>query len=406
MARRAALVLTPRLPWPLDDGGRIVLWQALWAASRDHDVTLLSFVPRGARDEAIPEPVRAVTVRVVRVPHRPPPLPAAALRGLFGRWPYTLARYQEPDFARAVREAVAAARPEYALVNNLHLAPYVEALGTVPMILREQNVEHVWMQRIAREYGPTPAGLYARVQAGRLRRAERELCARAALTLAIQEGEAETLRALAPGARVRTVPVGVDLARFREPSPATPPIVLLPGSFAWPPNVEGALRFLAEGWPRVAATTPAARLRIAGKAPPARLRDAAARAGTGVALAADVRSMEDEFAAATVVVVPLWVGAGSRVKVVEAMAARVPVVATPLAVEGLGLEPELHFASADTGASLGDQVAALLRDKEERLRLAASGRSLAEARWSLEAAARLQSALIAEALVTAGARLG
>src|SRR6185503_20881985 len=122
MARRAALVLTPRLPWPLDDGGRIVLWQGLWAASRDHDVTLVSFVPRGTEHDPLPEPMRAVTARVVRVPHRPPLLPIALVQGLLGRWPYTLARYQDARFARAVREAVAAARPEYALVHHLHLA--------------------------------------------------------------------------------------------------------------------------------------------------------------------------------------------------------------------------------------------------------------------------------------------
>jgi len=400
MARRAALVLTPRLPWPLDDGGRIVLWQSLWAASRDHDVTLVSFVPRGTEGDPLPEPLRALTVKVVRVPHCPPPLLVAVIRGDLGRWPYTLARYQDAKFARAVRDQVAATRPEYALVNNLHLAPYVEALGDVPMILRQQNVEHIWMQRLFPTLRALPAVVYARRQARRLRCAERELCTRAALTLAIQGGEAEALRVLAPSARVRTVPIGVDLSRFHEPSPAAPPVVLLPGSFSWVPNVDGALRFLAEGWPRVRAAVPTARLRIAGKAPPSRLREAAGRAA-GVTLAADVPSMEDEFATATVVVVPLWVGAGARVKIVEAMAARVPVAATPLAVEGLALEPELHYACADDAASLGEQVAALLGNPAERTRLAATGRALAEARWSLEAAARLQSTLIAEALATA-----
>jgi glycosyltransferase involved in cell wall biosynthesis len=177
-------------------------------------------------------------------------------------------------------------------------------------------------------------------------------------------------------------------------------VVLLPGSFSWVPNVDGALRFLADGWPRVRAAVPTARLRIAGKAPPPRLREAAGRT-VGVTLAADVPSMEDEFATATVVVVPLWVGAGARVKIVEAMAARVPVAATPLAAEGLALEPELHYACADEAAALGNQVAALLGNTAERLRLAAAGRALAEARWSLEAAARLQNSLIAEALATA-----
>lgn len=396
MPRPAALVLTPRFPWPLDDGGRIVLWQGLWSASRSHDVTLISFVPPAEAAGPLPPEVDSTCARVVRVPHRPPSLPLAAWRGATGRWPYTLERYQDPAFARAVRDEVARVQPEYALVNHLHLAPYVEELGGVPMVLRAHNAEHRWMERLAAAQGGSPLGLYARHQARRLRDAERALCGRAALVLAIQEGEAAALRALAAGGRVRTLPVGVDLARFLEPSPVRPPVVLLPGSFAWAPNVEGAIRFLEAGWPRVRESAPEARLRVAGKRPPRQLRAAAARAGAEVA--ADVPSMEEELSRATVVVVPLWVGAGARVKIVEAMAARAPVAATPMAAEGLDLEPRLHYASAESARELGDAVARLLGDPAERVRLGAQGRALAEERWSLESVTKRQEALIADAL--------
>lgn len=372
------------------------MWQSLWGASRTHDVTLIAFVPPGTEGDPVPDAVREATAAVVRVPFRPPPAPVAAIRGLFGRWPYTLARFQDPAFARAVRERAADDRPEYALVNHLHLAPYVASLGSVPMVLREHNVEHRWMERYAATRGASPAGLYARLQAARLRRAERALSTRAALVLAIQEGEAMALRALAPEARVRTLPIGVDLERFREPSPARAPVVLLAGSFAWPPTAEGAARFLEAGWPRVRARHPEARLRLAGKRPPASLAAAAARAGA--ALAADVPSMEDELAQATVVVVPLWVGAGARVKIVEAMAARVPVVATHLAAEGLDLEPETHYVAGESPADLADGVSALLDSAPERERLQVVGHSLAEARWSIGAVSRRQAELIAEAL--------
>lgn len=396
MARPRALVLTPRFPWPLDDGGRVVSWQGLWSASRTHDVTLVAFVPPGTERDSVPDPVREVAPRVVRVPFRPPPAAIAALRGLFGRWPYTLARFQDPSFAAAIRGRVAADAPEYALVNHLHLAPYADALGRVPLVLREHNVEHLWMERYASGLGSGPRAAYARIQATRLRDAERSLCARAALVLAIQEGEAAALRALAPAARVETLPIGVDLERFHEPSPSRTPVVLLPASFGWEPNVAGAIRFLDEGWPRVRARHPEARLRVAGKAPPANLRAAAERAGAEVR--ADVPSMEAEFAEATVIVVPLWVGAGARVKIVEAMASHTPVIATRLAAEGLDLEPETHYVAGETPEDLADGISMLLESPRERDRLAFVGRSLAETRWSLEAVSRRQAALIAKAL--------
>jgi hypothetical protein len=160
--------------------------------------------------------------------------------GLWGRWPYTLARYRSVEFERILRERVAVLTPAYVLANNLHMATYVESIGGAPMVLRQQNVEHVWMGRYARERGATPAGLYAHFQADRLKRAETFLCRAAALTLAIQEGEAEILRALAPGARVATLPIGIDFARYPPRRAVGPPVLLLAASFAWPPNVEGA----------------------------------------------------------------------------------------------------------------------------------------------------------------------
>ncbi len=394
MGRRAAIVLTPRLPWPLDDGGRIALWQTVWSAAQAYDVTLLTFVPAGSETKPLPRALLELGVSVGRVAHRPPPLPIAAARGLFGRWPYTLARYQSLEFARRLRERVSVLTPAYVLANNLHMAPYVESIGGAPLVFREQNVEHLWMSRFAREQGLSPSGLYARIQASRLKRAEAHLCRAAALTLAIQAEEADHLRALAPGARIETLPIGIDLGAYPEPRLADPPILLLAASFAWAPNVAGALRFLAEGWPLVRAAAPHARLRIAGKSPPPGL----VRAGrdAGAEIAADVPSMAGEFARATLLLVPLWIGAGARVKIIEAMAARLPVVTTSLGASGLDLTPGAHYLEGETAAELAARSLALLADPARREALTRAGRAVAEERWSLKNVARLQNDWVAQ----------
>ncbi len=393
MSRRAALILTPRLPWPQDDGGRIVMWQSVAAAAREWDVTLVSLAGPDASEAPEPAELRAWGVRVTRVTHRPPSAAASAWAGLAGPWPYTLARYRSVACDMAVREAVARERPAFALVHHLHMATYADALGGTPLVLREHNVEHLWMARYARSLGPRPAAIYARIQAARLRRAEAVLCRRAALVLAIQPEEEEALRALEPRARVETLPVGVDPGRFAAPEPADPPVVLLAGSFEWPPNEAGAIAFLREGWPRVAARAPRARLRLAGKSPSARL--CAESAAAGAEAAGYVPSMEEEFRRAAVLVVPLWVGAGARVKIVEAMAAGLPVAATPLGAEGLGIVAGREYVAAETPAALGDAVAALLESPERRSSLARAARETVAARFSLEAVARLQNDLCA-----------
>ena len=394
MTRRPALVLTPRIPWPPDDGGRIVAWQGLLAAAESHDVTLITFAPVGGADET-PTSLTDLGVHVIRVPFEPPSTAAAAWSGLFGRWPYSLARYRSAAFDRAIRDEIARRRPAVAYVHHLHLATYVDSLDGVPMVLREHNVEFLWMSRYARAAGPSPRGFYAALQAGRLRRAEAELCRRSALVLAIQDEEARVLRAMAPEANVETLPVGVDLASLPARAPSVPPVVLLAASFQWPPNVKGALRFLRDGWPRLRAAAPDAVLRLAGKAPPPALRDACVAAGAE--LAADVPSMAIEYARATLLLVPVWVGAGARVKIIESLAAGLPVVSTSVGAAGLDLQPGKHFVAAEDAESLADRAADLLGDPARRDLLASEGRAVAEARWSLQAVAVLQNRFLAEA---------
>jgi glycosyltransferase involved in cell wall biosynthesis len=151
---------------------------------------------------------------------------------------------------------------------------------------------------------------------------------------------------------------------------------------------------MRKGWPTVTARVPRARLRVVGKDPPRSVHRAADKIGVDVA--GNVESIAEEFAKATVLVVPLWAGAGARVKIVEAMAARLPVVATRLAAEGLDLRAGEHYAPGDTPGELGGQVATLLLSPELRQVFQRRGRAIAEDRWAQDRVADLQNALCAE----------
>jgi len=394
VSRPAALILTSRLPWPPDDGGRIAMWQNVRAASRAYETTLVSLVSAGEETAPIPPVFRECGVRVVRVPHRAPAGFRAAWDGLFGPYPYTLARYRNPDLPAALRTLLAETRPGFAMVTPLHMATYAGDFGGTPVVLRAHNLEHAWMRRYAQRLGLTPTGIYAHAQVKRLRDAEATLARGSALVLAVQPVEAAELRALAPETPVEVLPVGVDLDGYPEPHPGEPPVVLLAGSYAWPPNVDGAVQFMRKGWPRVTARVPRARLRVVGKEPPRSIHRAAD--SVGVEVVGYVDSMAQEFAAATVLVVPLWAGAGARVKIMEAMAARLPVVATRLAAEGLDLHPGEHYAPGETPGELGSQVATLLLSPELRGVFRTRGRAIAEERWAQDTVADLQNALCAK----------
>ncbi len=390
-----ALVVTPRAPWPLDDGGRIGLWQAVCSVALAFDTTLVTLVSPGEESLPVPTEVERLGIHLVRVPHKVPALPVALIRGTFGRWPYTLTRYHSRALEAELRRQVAAIRPRFAYLNHLSMATHADALGDTPVVLREHNVEHVWLARYAETVRNPLVRAFALDQARRMSTVEAALCTRADLVLAIQDPEADVLRRIAPRARVEVVPIGVDFGRFRPHAPESPPVVLMVGTLTWPPNREGARRFLVEGWPRVRARVPGARLRLVGKGLDPELATIARQAG-----AEPVGYVDDiapEFAAASAMVVPLWAGAGARVKIVEALAARVPVVSTTLGAEGLGLTPGVHDLEADTPAGLGDAVADLVTDPSRCRAMTDAGHAWAAARFSLQQVARRTQVLCASA---------
>jgi glycosyltransferase involved in cell wall biosynthesis len=389
-------VLTPRLPWPLDDGGRVGLWQSVWTASEAYETTLLSFAGPDPIESPVPRELAERGVDVVRVPHAPPSFAHGLWSGVFGRWPYTLARYRDSRFDREVRRLVREQRPDIAIVNHLHLATYADALAPTPWVLREHNVEFSWMRRYAASRDNPLVRAYAGFTAGRLERAEATLCRSASLVLVIQENEAREIERVATGARVEIVPIGVDFGRFLPPAPVSPPIVLIVGSYAWSPNAEGVRRFLHAGWNEVRARIPGARLRVVGKDLPAPLaREIEAAGAEPVGFVEDVAP---EYARASALVVPLWVGAGARVKIVEALGAGLPIVTTRLGAEGLGLDDGVHARFAEEPGALGRAAAEILADPAQARRLAAQGREWAKRQFSLASVARRTNELCAGVL--------
>jgi glycosyltransferase involved in cell wall biosynthesis len=185
------------------------------------------------------------------------------------------------------------------------------------------------------------------------------------------------------GGQPIVVPNGVDDDLFDIP--AEPPLaerVLFFGRLDYEPNALGLERFVREGWPRLVSRRPDARLVIVGPGlleRTARLLSAAPRCET-LGLVTDLPA---ELATARLVIVPIWQGGGTRLKVLESLAAARPLVGTPLGVAGIGFRDGVHGVLADDPTGLADAAAALLADPARSTELAVAGRGLATRfRWS------------------------
>jgi glycosyltransferase involved in cell wall biosynthesis len=369
-ATPSAVIVTSVMPHPPVSGGHKRTLRLMEAIARAGAIPHLLTVDRG-QPGAVDE-LRARDWRV-DVPVETPPSLRSRLRQHAARRP---GRYF-PSVDRRLRELA----PEAAFVQFEHPlnAHYFNAIGSTPSVLSTHNVDSQVLRGSIRDArGLHRARLVNRALA--MRSAEHRAGRRADAVLAVSEHDRSYFSRFSD--QVLIAPNGVDGEFFEVPAevPDTRDILFF-ANYNYQPNADGIGRFLAEGWPRLAALDQDARLLLAGPEMPDRLAAQADRAARVVRLGF-VSDLPDLLRRSRVVLVPLWQGGGTRLKVLEALASARPVVGTPLGVEQIGVVNGRHAMIAQTPAALADEVARLMADPERSMALGREGRGLAETfRW-------------------------
>ena len=208
------------------------------------------------------------------------------------------------------------------------------------------------------------------------------------------------MRAHAPGTPVIVAPNAVDLDYFRPaPGDGEPDTVVFNGTLAYRPNAEAVQHLVDEIWPRVRARRPTARLMIVGDVGPADRRRLRA---PGVALTGEVPDVRPYLRSAAVAAVPVRIGGGTRLKVIEALAMGKATVSTTLGCEGLTVRGGEHLMIADDAASFADRVLELLDDRDRRAAIGRAARALVERDYSWELVGQRLEALYARLAAVGG----
>jgi hypothetical protein len=363
--------------WPAIDGGRLVAATTIQAlAAAGNDVTLVApFDPRredGARGaEALREWCEPVLVASA-----PRPLIPSALLSLPRRQPVSVVRHTHASVRERVEQLLAGRSFDVVHAEQPQaLAQCAPALARgVPVVLRAQNVEtDLWA---AAAGGRPLAGLLARIEAGRMARFEGAAVRASAATIALTARDADRLGRLAgvPG-KVHHVPAPFpsSLPAAEAPLPGAPALVLV-GSGGWLPNERGSSWFVSTVWPQVRRALPAAVLHVFGAFP------SDAPAAEGVARHPAPADSREAFAPGAVLVVPLTFGSGVRMKVLEAWARGVPVVATPAAALGLEAQDGRDLLLAATASGFVEALSRLSREPGLGPSMVAAGRKQLESR--------------------------
>lgn len=412
---RRLLFLTPQVPYPPHQGTTIRNYNLLANLAGDYEIHLLCFQNSADNPpDNSPLPHFCAVVETAPMP-APRSLLDRAIRTLVSPAPDMGLRLASKIFQAQLGMLLERYRYDVVQIEGIEMAPYglwlvehplwrnaqqKEDLPTIPigrprLVFDNHNAEYVLQQRAWEtdrlKPGRWHAAAYSLVQWSKLRRYERQICQQADRVIAVSEADRDALLRLDPKLGITVIPNGVDLdyyaAYSREKDPQAPDYgpnaLVFTGKMDFRPNVDAVAWFAHEVLPLVRREIGDAHFVIVGKEPHPRVQELAGLAGVTVTgFVPDIRA---HIAAAAVYVVPLRMGGGTRLKVLEAMAMRCALVSTRLGCEGFPLADGEELLFADDAESFARSAVALLQDPARRTRLGEASRRFVEANYGWQA---------------------
>ncbi len=395
----ALLFLTSELPYPPHQGMAIRVYNFLTHLAERYRIHLLSLSADSDAEERA-EALRQVCERVEvwPAPRRTRLQRLGAL--LTSRLPDMALRAYTPAFQRGLREALRNYPYEVVHVESIEMARYAlaalrERAGQQPrFIFDDLNAEYLLQKRAFETDVRHPrawiGAAYSFVQWKRLARYERAVCRTLDRVVAVSEWDREALLRLAPDADVHVVPNGIDVhsyLSYAAPADAGQgvyaacegPALVFTGKMDFRPNVDAMLWFCESILPRIRAQIPDVCLYIVGQRPAPVVRRLAER--PDVVVTGFVPDVRPYVADADVYVVPLRMGGGTRLKVLEAMTMGKAVVSTALGCEGYGLTAGREVVLAEDPEAFATEVVALIRNPSRRLELGSRAREFVVQRY-------------------------
>jgi glycosyltransferase involved in cell wall biosynthesis len=390
--RKQILFLSQCLPFPPHSGVTRRTYHVLQELQREFDVTLVAFSRRGHQPDAASLRRAAATLRRELSEVMAPVAISAErsfarklgnhARSLLSRKPYIFYEYGDGRFGEELRLALRRASPELIHLDSMDLYRWLPSLPMVPTTCTHHSVESELL-RLEADHASNPVVRgYIRHQADLVEKVERRVCPRLDLNVMTSEVDAVRLRALAPTARTTAIPNAVDVDFFRP----GPPDEVVPGraSFLGPtymyPNRDAVDFFLEEAWPVVRRDYPESTLHLIGK----NSDDDRARfeSRPGVTCNGHVPDIRPHLAQAAVSIVPIRVGGGTRLKILDSWAMGKAVVSTSVGCEGLEAIDGHNILIRDDPTEFAAAVLQVLRDRDLRDRLGREGRRTAEEHYS------------------------
>jgi sugar transferase (PEP-CTERM/EpsH1 system associated) len=382
------LVLDEEFPFPPNTGKRIRSYNLISRLGKNHEIHYLAY---GKADSLEFNALKKAGLNPVAVrnmiPEKSGPLFYIRLAAnLLSGLPYIVTSHHSRLFKDEMMRLLKYLSPDLILCEWTPYAEFARDVKNVPRVVSAHNVEsRIWRRYFETETNPAKKWYIAR-QVGKLEKYEYGVFADFEGIAAVSRSDACEITDICPHARVEVVDNGVDLDYFNhQPQTVDENSLVFVGTMDWRPNQDAVTYFVKDIFPLIRAQKPSTRAVFVGRKPPEFIR--AYNEIDGIEITGSVDDIRPFVHAAAVYIVPLRIGGGTRLKILDAMAMHKPIVSTLVGAEGLEVTDGENILLAESAAGFAERVVRLLDDRTLQSKLAAAGRALVESRYGWDSLA-------------------
>ncbi len=366
-------MFTPYLPYPDSSGGQIRTQNLLKQLRKKHDITLFSLIKYKKEEEYIPI-LEKNFCKKVRVFYRPekPWMIKSILRTGFSISPFLVVRNFSQQAKNAVEEELKSGDYDLIHAETFYAMPHIPKTN-LPVVLVDQTIEYKVYDHYVRHTAPFFLSPLLSIDVSKLKYWERYYWRQATKVIAVSEKDRQEMLDVEPNLDVDIVPNGVNLDLFKKKTSWTSknPVVMFMGNFNWLQNTEAAMLLIDQIFPIIKAEIPSAKLHVVGQhQPESLLRKASQDILLSNLAEDDIDGIVSANYEASVSANPLFGPGGTRLKVLAAMASKLPIVSSGVGITGLGVKSGREVIIKDDPVAMAKEIITLLKNPDQAQKLA------------------------------------